>query len=366
MPSKTVILQSDGRAQVNTRDSRSIGGMACVTLGALHATTDELGRFRFSGWCSGESRLIVRTATWAVASERIDLPEGAEVDREVRLHRGVTVKGVVSQPDDESASFVLVKNRSDCVESSAFAYTSEDGSYTLTCVPEGDFEIQAEKKQRRVAERLQGRAGETITWSPVLNGGAEIQGVLVDDAQAPLEGWLVDATEESQARPVPGTGTDVHGAFVLKSLDPSGVFRLNVRSGPIAAKVIEHVRPGSPVSIVIPTDRKPTGAIEGVVVDSAGRGIGGAQVRVSTELGGSEVSTESANGKFRIERLTPGTYSVVVHSEGFSEFRLNYHELRPNESWDSGTFRHELKKLGCRSNRSRRPRGCLRSCAPRR
>jgi hypothetical protein len=343
VPRATVILHTESRARVNTRDSLSDGGMGRVTLGSIYATTDGLGRFQFSGWCSGQSWLVVRAAAWATFSERIDLPEGAEVDREMRLDAGVTVKGVVSQPDDESAAYVLVQCRSDCLEPIASTYTTDDGAYTLNCVPAGEFEVQAEKGERRVSERLQGRAGETIAWSPVLNGGVQIQGLLLDDSQVPLEGWLIDAIEESQARPVPGTGTDNNGSFVLKSLDPKGVYRLTARGGPIPSTVLEHVRPGTPISIVVSSNREPSGAMKGVIVDSAGNGIGGACVLVTTRSGGTQVTTEGESGRFRLERLTPEPYAVVIRAEGFSELRLEDHELHPNESWDVGTLRLSRK-----------------------
>jgi len=69
-------------------------------------------------------------------------------------------------------------------------------------------------------------------------------------------------------------------------------------------------------------DVQTKGAIGGTITDATGAGIPGAKVTVS---GGTGERTESANenGVFRIDNLTPGTYTVKVEQTGFKSAVAN-------------------------------------------
>jgi Carboxypeptidase regulatory-like domain/TonB dependent receptor len=77
-----------------------------------------------------------------------------------------------------------------------------------------------------------------------------------------------------------------------------------------------------------------TGAISGVIVDSSGASIAGAEVQIvdsRTEILARKLSA-SSDGSFVITLLPPGTYYVVVNKGGFSEARADNIEVRVTET----------------------------------
>jgi Carboxypeptidase regulatory-like domain len=62
----------------------------------------------------------------------------------------------------------------------------------------------------------------------------------------------------------------------------------------------------------------PTGAIAGVVTDSSGAALGEVHIGITNrETGQTRVVVTSAEGRYRVEALTPGTYRVAAEAAGF-------------------------------------------------
>jgi hypothetical protein len=77
-----------------------------------------------------------------------------------------------------------------------------------------------------------------------------------------------------------------------------------------------------------------TGAISGLVIDTSGAAIEGAEVQVidtRTESLARKVST-NADGAFTVTLLPPGTYSVVVNKSGFAEAKSEAIEVHVTET----------------------------------
>lgn len=64
-----------------------------------------------------------------------------------------------------------------------------------------------------------------------------------------------------------------------------------------------------------------TGTIFGKVFDDAGKPLPGVTVTLESSLIPSQTATTQASGGFRFANLPPGTYSVNVSMEGFTEVR---------------------------------------------
>jgi len=67
--------------------------------------------------------------------------------------------------------------------------------------------------------------------------------------------------------------------------------------------------------------QQPEGAIEGRVMDSSESVIPGAAVQVKGPSGFACTVTTDATGKFVVNGLTPGSYSIQVDWPGFAPFQ---------------------------------------------
>ena len=77
-----------------------------------------------------------------------------------------------------------------------------------------------------------------------------------------------------------------------------------------------------------------TGAISGVVIDTSGAAVDGAEVQIidtRTEALARRVAT-NADGAFTITLLPPSTYSVVVNKSGFAEAKSEAIEVHVTET----------------------------------
>ena len=75
------------------------------------------------------------------------------------------------------------------------------------------------------------------------------------------------------------------------------------------------------------------GLITGVVADSTGAVVGGAQVKViNTATGLERTAVSDASGLYVVPQLAPGTYTLMVAKEGFASVKQNNVQLLVNQS----------------------------------
>ena len=77
-----------------------------------------------------------------------------------------------------------------------------------------------------------------------------------------------------------------------------------------------------------------TGAISGVVVDTSGGSVAGAEVQIidtRTEVAARKLPT-GADGSFTATLLSPGTYYALVNKPGFAQARVDGIEVRVTET----------------------------------
>ncbi len=74
------------------------------------------------------------------------------------------------------------------------------------------------------------------------------------------------------------------------------------------------------------------GTIAGVVTDVQGAVVNGAKVTVtSAALGETRSTTTSSNGEYRVDALTPGTYTVAIEASGFAKATVQNVTVRTSQ-----------------------------------
>jgi hypothetical protein len=177
-------------------------------------------------------------------------------------------------------------------------------------------------------------AGTTSECTLLLRDGMTLEGVVVDPSGAPVGGATVEATlagvPGAVAEPVARTAAD--GTFALRECFPRCL--VGARAEGHAASQL-HYRDGAPGSTQhVRIELQPNGgAIDGLVVDTSGRPVEGAVVRVgvgSTEAiragpqGApplpAQLRTDAA-GRFRAIGVAAGTQPVAVRTADHAPWR---------------------------------------------
>ena len=288
------------------------------------ALSDAQGRFRFGGLGAG-AYAVTATATAGgrgLAPVRAEVtPLAAGETRWVRLalgRGGLVLSGRVREAGGgpvvgARVTAALTERDGDlAVPAPAFGTSSgADGLFSLALLP-GRYVLRAE-------------AGGYATTSELAIVGANIQRDLQLEPAGSLAGRVVGRpggepvpAASVQARSIEGWSlgrsraveSDGEGRFRLDGLTP-GDFVVEARAAGRAGRSAPvRVTPGpsAPELVVELADGL---ALDGRVVDAAGRPVAGAQLTAWSRDGGPPAeATSAAGGRFRIEGLLPGRYEL--------------------------------------------------------
>ena len=153
---------------------------------------------------------------------------------------------------------------------------------------------------------------------------AVIEGVVRGPDGKPLAGALVAASSEHPdfARPPATARTTAAGQFRLAPRAASS-FIVRVEAAGLAAQTLRHVHAGAPLSVTLTRGA----AIEGTVLDTtSGAPVGSATVEARQETRGVALqwdpdagvvrATTDAKGRYRLEGLAAGLYSLTAFARG--------------------------------------------------
>jgi carboxypeptidase family protein len=73
------------------------------------------------------------------------------------------------------------------------------------------------------------------------------------------------------------------------------------------------------ISVIVSADTETPASLQGTVTDETGAGITVAAV-VLENLDYTFIRRTDAQGQYRFPKVTPGTYTLTVHAEGFTRF----------------------------------------------
>lgn len=310
------------------------------------ATSGEDGRFSAKGLPEGPYTITAKAPEFLDA-EAANVQPGA-MDLMLRLGAAATIRGrVVAAADGTTVggATVFYKSRSggsaggnpmmQMMRGGESQVTAQpDGTYTITGVPGGSYEVWAraagfaDSSKTRVATEGGGTAdGVDLSLPP----GSSVSGRVVrKGAGTPVEGALVwvsldrnaggfgnviaadfmDVDPVAPANSVSGkTGAD--GTFTLNGLTP-GKIVIEVRAKGLAALSFGGAEaPASNVNC----EMSEGGSVAGIAYSKAGVPMENGTVMLQRGMMGqgmAGMATTDRNGRFRIDRVPPASYQVML------------------------------------------------------
>ncbi len=327
-------------------------------IGVLReATTDDAGVFRMEAVHLGAIELSTSPEGYVGAKLLVDqdLIDGGAVEGLVlTLSRGQSLAGRVAFPDGTPAAGVFLRvsadfsqvdlngqNAARAMLENGVDETDAEGAFAVSGLGVGPFKVSA---QLEVEEGP--HAG---VWRTAQNGvkpGVEdlvielekvisLSGRAVDLEGAPLESFRVVASLQGTGGML-GIGAERQsGKF---DADDEGNFSLpNLRSGvwDVRATSVGYGTPDG-IEVVLPEPESapdlvfifaPAARIEGVVLDTFGQSLAGAQVGLELSLADRVAASQNPDspeaisdfeGKFKLAGVEPGSRSVTASMPGFA------------------------------------------------
>lgn len=308
----------------------------------IQTRTDEQGAFALDSLPPGKNPIEVRIAGLAPWAGSADVSAGEVTQIEVRLLRAAVVVGTVKLASGTpvEGAFVGVGGYGDFL--SSMTQTAADGSYRLDSLAPGSIEIRASMREvGKVTATLACEEGSEVRWDAVLDSGLRIGGIVLDDQDRPLAGWMVNARTIPDNHTWWGQSiTDAVGRFNVTNCPPQAKFRLEVKAaggGAIRAALDD----------VIPSDTDVVIRVAGAVATAKGRIVGpdgnpaSATVRLTPprDMGTVTVESDSATGAFTAGPLLPGAWRITVDRKPVGTVDLGEHEIGQGATLDLGEIK---------------------------
>ncbi|MFO1076236.1 MAG: carboxypeptidase-like regulatory domain-containing protein [Planctomycetota bacterium] len=309
--------------------------------------TDAQGRFEFASVVPGKVPVAARAPGLAPWTGTVAIAPGRVEELVINLQPGATLFGVVrddqGQPlakvdiDVMTAGYDELRNRG--------ARTAADGTFRLEGLGAGPCEaIASHDELGRVTEKLQFVAGEVRRWDPVMSGGLQLLGRVLDADGKPVAKVMIEAMLDP-SRPgdrffgFVNSGED--GEFAIKNCLPDRALRLTFRrKSTFPELTVSGVLPGrEPLTARLPAEAWVF--IEGKVLGPDGSVPTNVDISPYLLAGGSGSPVEKldpASGAFRIGPYPPGGYGLSIQTGGYPAIRLE-RTLGPDEVWNVGELR---------------------------
>ncbi|MDE5574793.1 MAG: carboxypeptidase regulatory-like domain-containing protein [Bacteroidales bacterium] len=286
-------------------------------------TTAQDGSFRFTQLSSGSYMLKAqKTGYKAYSSEQIQLVDGQKLTvDDIRMEVDVRFAAIQGKVTDKKTEKPLAGVMVEVLPIGKQALTAEDGTYRLDSINAGTYTLSA-KKEGYVdvtKENVQLVAEQELSMDLVMEEAASlasIQGKVTDKATgAPLSGVTV-AIKDGNLQ----TTTAQDGSYRIDNLNP-GTYTLTAQKEGYLDFTQESVvlTEDQTLDLNIEMEAKVLFAlIQGKVTDKA---TGAPLSEVSMEIlpGGKQVRT-SQDGSYRMDSLTPGTYTLKAKKDGYTDF----------------------------------------------
>jgi hypothetical protein len=306
---------SEGRLEWLEKDGEPVP-RSLTTMLTVRSSGD--GRFAVSGLPPGRHRLEARAPGFAPETFEATAVRGDADAGDVRLSRGLTVRGVVRGPDGRPVPDAVVRvelGPQPVPVESPETRSGSDGRFTLPGLRPGAVRLvaSAEGLGRGTASAETGVDDVVLVLKPY--GG--IRGVVVDEAQRPVTAFRVTARAPDFRGFHTDEASDAEGRFELRDVEP-GTYAVEAR----APGRVRAALPAVVVSEGVPTDvgtlvLRGGGTIRGQVVDKSGAPVAGAELtgrqgRNQISFGDDTTAVSDAAGQFELNGFAAGPVQLAA------------------------------------------------------
>jgi len=322
---------STARGSVRDASGAPIAAARVTTEGAAPVLSDAAGGFVLDGVAPGAREVQVIHPDFAPATRRQSFPLGDGGHIDIRLDRGGTIQGTVTDGDDAPVEGIVIS----LDEGGASAATDAAGRYEVSRVPTGpqrvrrtgsgtrdDFEVRSVEVAEGQTLTVDFRLGNILTGQ-LRRSGAPVAGAFLSIARP--DGW--DSSPGGQVSFAAQTAyTDAEGKYRLSGVT-AGWATLTMIDGSQEAHKLVDVPAGREARMDVDLPDKP---VRGrVVTESDGTPIAGA--RVFAHLGSppgaphsnSAMGIRMGDGDGEMVAINIATgYDVESQADGAGQFQL--------------------------------------------
>ncbi len=237
---------------------------------------------------------------------------------------------VLAQPDGKPIAGARV--RLTWTDTDRDHFTDAKGEAVVRSLTPETWRLEVSAKDRAAEVRdFSLVSGESVSTEFTLSQGGAVEGHVRDEEGRPLLGVGVNVNRAAEAGPSDYVKTDVEGRFRFDNLHLNeGLHLYADKPGYVPLRKEFHVDEagGRLARVDIQLTKRPRGgSVAGVVTDSAGRPVAGAEV-VNQGNGTADVrrSKTDAQGKFRIDDVVANSvgHDLVVRAKTFAPRRVEF------------------------------------------
>ena len=306
------------------------------------------GTFEIGSVPIGSNTIAVRATGFAPWSGVVDVTAEAAVPIDVTLAPEAVVVGTVKSAEGAPIANAIVNIGRYGDFLSTRTRTAADGTFRLAGLAAGSAEITAELRgSGKVTEAIECVSGSAVTWNAVIGGGRRIVGVIRNEREQPVPGWVVEVRSHPGDRSFEARSrADAQGRFVVANCPPDDTLQVAVFNPKARSQRVEvdDVHPDEKEDLVIHVKEVALGVIKGRVLEADGSPAR-ASIRLSGagKAGASTAQVTPESGAFATAPLVPGAWRVYVDVKPGGSIDLGEFVVQPGATVDLGDVKLEAK-----------------------